>query len=210
MDELPQTSFNTSLKVRARRRSGFSLVEAILAISITALAGSVLLLGVESSLRTTSDAVDRTIADGLARQLLDEIATKRFMAPGTSSTATPFGPTALESAGSGRERFDDADDYHAFAALPAEGVWGETLGTGDDFGAPRHAAFQVPAGYFDRWRQRVEVYFVDPTDHRVRLSSGTSQYRAIEVHIEYVDPDGVVLPLASRRRVIAYVPAPTT
>ena len=209
MDDSLRFQFHKTTSARPRRR-GFSLVEAILAISITALAGSVLLLGVESSLRTTSDAVDRTIADGLARQLLDEIATKRFMARGTLSTATPFGPTALENAGSGRERFDDTDDYDAFVAQPAQGVWGEALGTGDDFGGERHASFQVPSGFFNRWRQRVEVYFVDPTDHRVRLSSGTSQYRAVEVHIEYVDADGVVTPLASRRRVIAYVPAPAT
>src|SRR6187397_902006 len=60
---------------RARRR-GFSIVEAIVALSITALAGAVLLLAVESTVQSTTDSVQRTIADGMAQQLLDEALVK--------------------------------------------------------------------------------------------------------------------------------------
>jgi len=191
-----------------RARRAFSLVEAMVAISVLALAGSVLLLAVDTSLQTTTDAVDRTIADGLAQQLLDEISLARYMEPGTLFS-DPLGPTGWESAGSGRERFNDADDYHNFSAQPAEGVFGEPLGTGNGDGTARHSAMQVPPGYFDDWRQRVEVYFVDPTDPSVRLSTGTSEYRAIEVTIERIEADNTVRPLASRKKIIPFVPPPT-
>jgi hypothetical protein len=180
----------------------------MVAITVLALAGSVLLLAVDSSLQTTTDAVDRTIADGLAQQLLDEISLAHYMEPGTLHS-DPLGPSGWETAGSGRERFNDTDDYHDFTAEPAEGVYGEPLGTGNGAGGARHSAFQVAPTFFQSWRQRVEVYFVDPADPSVRLTSGTSEYRAIEVAIERIEPGGVVRKLASRRKVIAYVPPPT-
>jgi hypothetical protein len=180
----------------------------MVAITVLALAGSVLLLAADTSLQTTMDAVDRTIADGLAQQLVDQISLARYIEPGTAYS-DPFGPTGWESAGSGRERFNDTDDYHNFSAQPAEGIFGEPLGTGNGDGTARHSALQVPPGYFDDWRQRVEVYFVDPADPSVRLTSGTSEYRAIEVTIERIEADNTVRPLASRKKVVAYVPPPT-
>lgn len=191
-----------------RQRRAFSLVEALIAISIMAMAGSVLLLSVDSSLQTTTDAVDRTIADGMAQQLLDEITTKHFTAPGSSPLAA-FGPNSYETSGSGRERYNDTDDFYNFTASPPEGIWGEPLGTGNDFGGPRNSAFQAPQAYLQNWRQRVEVYFVDPTDNRIRLTSGTSTFRGIEVSIERIEADGTIRPLATRKRVIAYVQPPT-
>jgi len=193
---------------RSRARPAFSLVEAMIAITVLALAGSVLLLAVESSLQTTTDAIDRTIADGLAQQLLDELSLAHFMEPGTSAS-DPLGPSGWESSGHGRERFNDTDDYHSFTAQPAEGVWAEPLGTGNGDGNARHSAFQVPPNYFQSWRQRIEVYFVDPTDPSLRLTSGTSEYRGIEVTIERIEQDGTAQPLATRKKVIAYVPPPT-
>jgi prepilin-type N-terminal cleavage/methylation domain-containing protein len=193
---------------RSRVRRGFSLIEAMVAITVLALAGSVLLLAVETSLQTTTEALDRSIADGLAQQLLDEISLQHFMQPDTSCT-DPLGPSGWENSGSGRERFNDTDDYHSYTVQPAEGLWGEPLGTGNGDGNARHSAFQVPANYFESWRQRVEVYFVSASDPRERLTSGTSEYRGIEVTIERIDPDGMVRPLATRKKVIAYVPPPT-
>mgnify|MGYP003343051482 CR=1 FL=1 len=56
-----------------RHRLGFSLIEALIALSITSIAGAVLLLSVQSSLDTTIEAVDKTIADGIAQQTIDEM-----------------------------------------------------------------------------------------------------------------------------------------
>jgi len=201
----------STFRPRHRRRFGFTLVEALVAVSIVAVAGSVLLLAVESSLQTTWDAVDKTIADGIAQQVLDEVMTKRYMAEGAGplDALSTLGANTTEKAGKGRERYNDTDDYRNFTAMPVEGIYGERLGSGNEEGGTRHPAFQVPASKLANWRQRIEVYYVDPNNHSIRLSNTTSHYRAVEVHIDYVEPDGTVRPLASRKRIYAYLPPPT-
>jgi hypothetical protein len=190
-------------------RGGFSLVEALVALTIMTMAGSVMLLAIESCLSTTTDAVDKLIADGMANQLLDEISLKRFMSPGDTPLSIS-GPNSTETAGYGRERFNDIDDFKAFSVKPAEGIWGETLGTGNDSGGARNTNFCIPSTQFANWRQRVDVYFVSATDHSQKLTgSSTSYYRAVEVTIEYVAANGSVTPLAKRRRVYAYFPPHT-
>jgi type II secretory pathway pseudopilin PulG len=190
-----------------RRNAAFSLIEALVALSVTSLAGAVLLLGVESSLTTTTDAVDRTIADGLAEQTLHEILTKRYSGPGENPLATTLGPTTTESLGGGGAYFDDADDYNGYSARPLKGLYGETLGTGDDAGGSRPANFRLRTELFKNWRLRVDAYYVDPNNHTLR-SAAPTYFRAVEVNVEYLQANGGVLPLASRKRIIAYV-APT-
>src|SRR5437868_3197021 len=114
------------------RLTGFSLIEALIALSITSLAGAVLLLSVQSSLDTTIDAVDQTIADGIAQQTLDEILTKRYEGPSESPTSTTMGPSTSELLSGGTAYFDDADDYNGYTAIPIKGWYGELFGTGDD------------------------------------------------------------------------------
>src|SRR5690348_9785981 len=114
----------SSLRPRIRW-TGFSLIEALIALSITSLAGAVLLLSVQSSLDTTIDAVDQTIADGIAQQTLDEILTKRYVGPTESATATTLGPSTSELLSGGTAYFDDADDYNGYTAIPIKGWYGE-------------------------------------------------------------------------------------
>ena len=105
--------------VPARRRA-FSLVEALIALSIMALAGAVLLLSVESSLSTTTDAVDRTIADGIAQQVLDQILTRRFADETGGGLPSALGAAADELLGVGSELFDDVDDFAGYTMQPPE------------------------------------------------------------------------------------------
>ncbi len=189
--------------VRRRLRPGFSLVEALIALSIMALAGSVLLLSIESSLHSTTESVEQTIADGVAQQLLDEILTTRYAEDGL------LGPAVDELLGSSRQLFDDVDDYAGYASQPLLDAFGQPLGAGDDEGGQRPANFRVPADFFQYWRQRVEVYYVDPATHTTSSNDPTS-YRAIEVTIEKLEPDGTVVPLSSRKRIVAYIPPPTS
>jgi len=203
----------------ARRiRRGFSLVEALVALSITALAGVVLLLSVESSLQTTNDAVERTIADGAAQRLLDEILTRRFYELNESGGgALPTGPlgglvptlgaTTSELLGNGFELFDDVDDFAGHEAQPLQGNYGEVLGTGDDAGNQRLTNFRLRGSFFDRWRQRVDVYYVDANNHTIR-STAVTPYRAVEVFVERVETDGTIYPLAQRKRIVAFIPPP--
>ena len=45
-----------------RKAAGFTLIEALAAIAVTAIAGSVLLLGTTTSIQQTDDSRQRTIA----------------------------------------------------------------------------------------------------------------------------------------------------
>jgi len=202
---------NRADRKSARRSTsprGFTLVEALVAISLTAMAGSVLLLGFTSAVETTHEAMQETIAQGIAGQLADEIVGCRYMAVDTTPYQVSLGPSAWEKTPGTRERFNDIDDFHGFAAGPPEDPWGVPLGIDDQAGDERHPSFQVEDGYLDDWREEVKVYYVDPTDLSTPLAHGvTSDYRVVEVTIYYDSPDGRTLELAGVRRVVAYVPS---
>jgi type II secretory pathway pseudopilin PulG len=190
-----------------RLPAAFTLVEALVAISITAIAASVLVLGIHSSLQTTDEALQQTIALGMAEQLLDEVLGARYHAVGVDGYQIIFGPSWYEEHGSGRERYDDIDDYDDLRCQPPEDLWGVELGTDDGEGDQRHPNFRAPAGLLDPWRQEVDVYYVNPSDLASPLPLGqVSDYRAVEVRILLADPDRGTRPLASLRRVVAYVP----
>jgi len=194
---------------RTCRRSGFSLIEALIALSITSIAGAVLLLSVQSALDTTIEAVDKTIAEGLAQQTLDEILTKRFVGPAENPLTAVLGALSSELQNLGTSLFDDTDDYAGYVSKPLKGFFGETMGTGDDSGGLRLQNFRVRSDYFQNWRVRVDVFYVNPDNHLVRSSSATN-FRMIDVNVELVRPNGGALPLANRRRIVAYVPPPTS
>ena len=182
----------------ARGRSAFSLIEALIALTVTSMAGAVLLLGVQSSLDTTIEAVERTIADGIAQQTLDEVLTKRYTAAGGNPLGTALGPTVSELLGSGGTAlFGEFDAYAGYVAQPIKGTWGESLGTGDDSGNLRLDNFRVRSDYFQNWRVRVDVYYVSPTNN-LQTSATPTNYRAVEVHVELVRPNGAIFPLANR------------
>jgi type II secretory pathway pseudopilin PulG len=189
--------------------AGFSLIEALVALTITSLAGAVLLLSVQTALDTTVEAVDKTIADGIAQQMLDEILTKRYIGPAESPLATTLGPLTSELRNLGTSLFDDVDDYSGYVARPLTGIFGEILGTGDDNGNARQQSFCVRSDYFQNWRLRVDVYYVDPTNHLLRSASPTN-VRMVEVNVELMRANGAAFPLANRKRVLAYVAPPSS
>lgn len=178
-------------------------------MSVLAVSGSAMLLGVSSSLQNAQEATERTIATGLAEQMVDEVLGARYASPGVSPYQWPLGPNATELAGAGRSRFDDSDDFHGFAAKAPQEPGGATLGTGDGGTGQRAATFRVPSDYFDGWKQEFEVYYVDEDDPRQRLSgSNTSHLRAVEARVLREVTPGVWRTLVTVRRVFAYVPAP--
>jgi type II secretory pathway pseudopilin PulG len=189
-------------------RSAFSLIEALTSLTIMSFAGAVLLLSVQSSLDTTIKAVDRTIADGIAQQMLHEILTRRYT-PASGSPLDLLAGLLSPSAGSGTSSFTAISDYAGYTAQPLQGMYGETLGTGDDSGNLRLQNFRVRSDFFQNWKLRVDEYYVTPSDHTVKSSTAT-YFRAIEVHVDYIQPSGAALPLAARKRVVTYVPPPTS
>jgi type II secretory pathway pseudopilin PulG len=207
-DHLPSVNFPARRPRGAA--AGFTLIEAITALTITAMAASVVLLAMETSVQTATDAVDQTLAQGLAEQILDEAIGLQYHAPGASPQQYPMGPNAFETSGNGRERYNDLDDFHGFRARPLEDRFGVALGQGDGAGGLRHPAFRIPDATFARWRLSVDCYYVAEGDFANALPNGsTSDYRAIEVVIEHVSVAGAVRELAKARRVVAYIPPPT-
>lgn len=186
------------------------MIEAMVGMTILALAGTVLLLGIETSLRTATDAEDETVALGIANQIVDEVLGHRYM---TSLSNNPYeypmGASGWEKAGNGRERYNDSDDFNGFTAQPAEDIWGVEMGRGDGEGGLRHEDFQLPAGRFSRWKQNVKVYYVDETNPSIKLTgSQTSNFRCLEVTISREESGGQWRRLSIAKRIYTYVPPP--
>ena len=203
------------MRHRLRTRTGFTLIEALAAIAIMALAGSVMLLAAQTSLDATDDAANQAIAQGICEQVLDEIMSNRYKASGEAYNYNRLNHGSSET----RKTFNDTDDFNDYSCQPIQDLIERTLGTGNDASGLRHANFRVANSYFAKWRLSVDIYYVSSTDMSVRLDnppvpagntlSTTSGYRAAEVTVEYQNSDGSYQTLAKGRRVYAYVPPPT-
>lgn len=192
-------------------RRAFTMVESLVALTLTIMAGAVVLLSVESSVHTTDIAVEETIAAGMARQLADEILGHRYKAASVSAYQYPMGPSTWEKQGTGRERYDDIDDYHGLTIDGAESLYGQPLGEGNGQGELRPEPFRVPGKFFAKWRQQVRVYYVSDSDPSVRLAEGrTSSHRAVEITIYRRTENGGLLKLAFVRRVCGYIAPPAS
>lgn len=187
-------------------RRGFTLVESMIAVSILGIAGGALLIGTAANSAATRDALERTLALGMAQQLLDEILGMRYCEAGVSPTDTSLTANASETAAGARKLFDDIDDYNGIRTTPATDRYGITLGMDDGRGGTRNAAFQVSAGYFTGWKQCVDVQYVSETNFATPLSSGVSNYRRIHVWITVDQSDGSTRTLADISRVVSNVP----
>ncbi len=165
---------------RPVRFAGFTLIEALVAISITALAGSVLLLGVHASLQSTEDALRQTIASGLAQHLMNEV----------------VGAPSIEA----------IDEYDGFESQPPGDAWGVALGTDDGKGGQRPPSLQMPAGLLAQYAWEVRIHRVDPADLTARLAAGApSDYRLVEVRVTCNAPNTAPRELARLQSVVAHV-----
>ncbi|WP_339730381.1 prepilin-type N-terminal cleavage/methylation domain-containing protein [uncultured Gimesia sp.] len=100
------------------RRNGFTLVESLVSVTITAIAGVALFSAIGASLGASYSALNHNVGTGLADQLLEELAAVRFP---TSSDTRPH------STGK-RKDFDDLDDYDNWSASPPVNKEGYPLG----------------------------------------------------------------------------------
>jgi hypothetical protein len=179
-------------------------VEALLAITILALAGSVLLLGTTTSLETAKTGMYSTIARGMAQQLMDEIVGSRYCELGGDPYQYPLGPGSDETS---RQMYDDSDDYNGLRTKPPTDFYGIALGKDDGLGGQRNTLFQVSTGFLDNWQQEVDVYYVSEANLGTKLVAGqTSDYRVVEVRIAYIDPNLGRKELVNIKRVVSYVP----
>jgi type II secretory pathway pseudopilin PulG len=196
-------------------RTAFTLVEAVVALTITAIAASAILLGINSSLMTTIDTEEQAMAMGIAQQLLDEVLGSRYSLLSIDANGhvkdtahdIVLKPSTAKAATGTRELFTDTDDFNGFRHQPPVDTWGVALGTEEIEGRQRHPNFMAPLGMLNRWQEEIRVYYVDEADLTKTLPDGeTSDYRAIEVRVSCVDEQGGVRELVRLRQVVAYVP----
>jgi type II secretory pathway pseudopilin PulG len=195
----------------SRDTAAFSLVEVLVALTIVGMAGAALLLATEAAVVATDDALERTIAHGLAQQYVDECLGTRYVEAGTSPESSWLGRESGEHTWpSQRAVFNDTDDFNGYVAYPLRDPWAVTMGQGDGNGASRHPQFQLRSNYFQQWFATIRVYYVADDDPATRLASGeTSGTRAVEVHVGKFQSNGSVRILSRLRRVYSYVPPPS-
>ncbi len=181
----------------------------MVAITITAVAGSAVLLGMSSALQNTANATDQTIGLGMAQQLMSEISEKFYCATKNSPYDTPLGANSSDTLGFGRSGYSNLASYNGLRTEPAKDPFGVTLGTDNGTGGTRNPALNATNSYFTRWRQEVDVYYVSNTDQAVKLTgTNTSDFRCVEVRIKYDDPVLGLRPITTLKQVFAYVAAP--
>jgi hypothetical protein len=177
------------------------------AVTIATLVGVAVLTGVNVSLQNTTAALDQTIGMGMAQQLMDEIAGQGYARIPASPYDSPLAANTSELLGPGRSQFTNLADYNNDSELPPLDSWGVALGNDDGQGGTRNPAMQIGT-YFANWQRTATVYYVSATNLSTQLPAGqTSNYRAVEVHVSVQDKAGVLHPVASLRRVFAYVPS---
>jgi prepilin-type N-terminal cleavage/methylation domain-containing protein len=194
------------MRLHSPRRHGFTLIEAMLSITIAAIAGTALLQGVYGSLETTQAAQEQTIAAGLAQQMMDEIAGKMYCAVRNQPYETTLGPSATEQAGVGRSLYNDIDDFNGVRNSPPLDAWNIPVGNDDGQGGTRYSSL-CDASFLASWQRQVDVYYVSAADLQTPLSSGqTSDFRMVEVRVYKTDPNGASRNLVTLKRVFSYVP----
>ncbi|MBI3466385.1 MAG: type II secretion system protein [Planctomycetes bacterium] len=185
---------------------GFTLVEAMAALTIISVAASALLLGISSTLESTTTAVEQAIAHGMAQQLLDEIAATRYCEPGISPYGT-LGPGPGERSGASRTACDDIDDYHGLRTQPPTDRFGIPLGEDNGAGGQRPQRQRVAPGFFSRWRQEVDLQYVSPANFSLPVAAGASDYKAVHVRIVRDDPVRGRQELVHLTRIFSNVPS---
>ena len=185
----------------ATLRRGITLVESLIAVSLTTLAGSALLTTIGSTVQISTDSTYTVIAQGMADQLMDEVASVKF--PRTTGAITMV-------SGVGRAAFGNLDDYNGWNASPPQTRDGMTLGTErmtvGSTSAQRPTNFQPDPRFVSRFRQQVSVEKIaeDTGGAWVVVTSVTS-LRRVTVTISYTDAQNKTKVLAVQTRVFSDV-----
>ncbi len=183
-----------------RARRGFSMIESLMGVTITTIAGAALLTSLSAAVRSSSDALHTAVARGLAEQLMDEIASARF--PNATNTA-PSGST--------RADFDDVDDYAGWSESPPADRSGRELGTegyqllGVDF--PRLFQMRPESSFLGAFRRSVEVERVQPdAGSGWTATTQHTRFRRVTVAVSRRNGRGRDVPLARATRIFSHVP----
>ena len=181
-------------------RLGITLIETVIAISLTTFVAGALLTALSSSVQVGADGLHAAVANGLADQLMDEIASVKF--PSSSTTGS--------TAGAGRTAFDDVDDYSGYSVSPPQARSGSVIGTeatatsGKAMTRPQE--FQPDPRILARYRQQVTVEKIaEATGTSWVTTTQATPLRRVTVTISYTDAQGKTTPLAVQVRVFSNV-----
>ncbi len=184
---------------RARRR-GFSMIESLMGVTITTVAGAALLTSIGAAVRSSTDAMHASVARGLAEQLMDEIAAVRFPA---AANSTPAGST--------RENFDDLDDYAGWSESPPADRRGRELGTEGSLilgvEIPRLFQMRPEPNVIASFQRAVEIERVQPdAGNGWTVVSQPTNFRRVTVTVSRRNARNVLIPLARTSRIFSHVP----
>lgn len=119
-----------------KRRTGFTLAESLLAVTLLAVGVVAITMPFTAGAQNEQDDVRRTLGAALAQEMMEEILAKPFNDPDGPSAPGP------ETGESSRAAFDNIDDYHSYDE-PAGSVtdaYGSALSEKGATGLSRHVS----------------------------------------------------------------------
>ncbi|MFK7779017.1 MAG: hypothetical protein QM501_13010 [Gimesia sp.] len=192
-----------NLWLQRSRRTGISLIESLVAVTITAIAGTALFSAIGASLGASYSTLNKSIGAGLANQMLDELTAVRF------PTADDTRPTSSGT----RSSFNDLDDYQNWSSTPPAHKNGISLGNSmltvlDTYPISRPSLLKPDSDFLSRLTREVSV---ERIRHDARsgwiVTNDQTDYRRIIVKIKL--RASANLPsheIAEATRIFSYVP----
>ena len=156
-------------------RAGFTLIEAMTAMAIVALACGATLLATGGSLQATKSSTTMTRAILLAQELMNEISAMHWADP---NEPRHWGPESAETSTKSRSDFDDLDDYDGWTGPPQtrSGVLYDSL---------QQKLFPVVTTHeYSAYTCSVHVRYVS-ADGKVLPVGETSAFRQVTVEVAH-------------------------
>ncbi|WP_298869311.1 hypothetical protein [uncultured Gimesia sp.] len=191
------------LWLQRSRRTGITLIESLVAVTITTIAGTALFSAIGASLGASYSGLNKTIGTGLAEQMLDELTSVRFP---TSSDTRPVNTST-------RYYFDDLDDYHNWTSSPPVHKHGVPLGQTavtylEYYYITRPSFFLPDTEFLSRITREVSVERIRPDNSSGWIiTNDPTDYRRITVKIRLTTTaDLPSHEIAEATRIFSYVP----
>lgn len=191
------------LWLQRSRRTGFTLIESLVSVTITAIAGTALFSAIGASLGASYSALNKTIGVGLADQMLDEMASVRF--PTASDTRPAYNGR--------REDFDELDDYHNWSASPPVNKNGmklgkETVTVFEYYPISRPSLLVPDTEFLSRLTREVTVERISPdSSSGWTVTNDNTEYRRVTVKIKLaMNADLPSQLITESTRIFSYVP----
>ncbi len=183
----------------SHRRAGITLIETVMAISLMTFAAGALLTVLSSSVQVSTTSLQTATANGLADQLMDEIASVSF----------PAGSGSGSTSGTGRTGYTDLDSYNGYSVSPPQARSGTAIGfegtTSSGSPMTRPVSFQPNPKLLSHYRQQVLVEKITDTGTTWVTTVQSTTLRRVTVTISYTDAQGKTTTLATQVRVFSNV-----